>query len=65
MNKISFIIKYDKNAEPERKYILCIMKNDKCVEAPRFAQLCEALDIVANYIEEFPLNKNFNIEVQL
>lgn len=65
MKEVSFIIKKDKNAEPHMRYILCVMINGKCVEAPRYSELDDALCEVADYIEEFPHNDNFKIEIRL
>ena len=62
---ISFEVRLDKNAEPTRAYILRVIKNGVCIEAPRFEYLFEATSEVAGYINEFPLQKKFKVEINI
>jgi hypothetical protein len=62
---ISFEVIRDKNAEPTRTYILRVIKNGVCIEAPRFEHLFEATSEVAGYINEFPLQKKFKLEINI
>ena len=63
--KISFIIKKDEYADIHRKYILCVKRGSVTLEAPRFGSLTDALCEIEGYVGEFPLNKNFKIDIQL
>lgn len=62
---ISFEVRFDKNAEPTRTYILRVLKNGVCIEAPRFEFLFEATSEIAGYICEFPLQKKFKVDINL
>ena len=62
---ISFEVRLDQNAEPTRAYILRVLKNGVCIEAPRFESLFEATSEIAGYVNEFPLKKKFKVEITL
>ena len=64
MEKLSFIIKRDNNAEPHRRFILSVRDGGVCVEAPRFQFLDEALKEIPEYMEEFCVDETI-IEVKL
>lgn len=61
----SFNIVRDVNAEPSRTYILRVLRNGVCVEAPRFEFLDEALSDIDTYIKAFPLQEKFKVEINL
>ena len=50
MNKLSFQIKKDANAEPYKRWILCVKYQGRTIEAPRCESLNSALTYAANYI---------------
>ena len=64
-DNISFEIRFDKNADPTRAYILRVIRNGVCIEAPRFEWLFEATSEIAGYVNEFPLQKKFKVDINL
>ena len=62
---ISFEVKKDTNAEPTKRYILRVLNNGTCFEAPRFTFLDTALSTIDGYVKEFPNQKHFKIEINL
>ena len=62
---ISFEVMKDDNAPTERRYILRVLRGDKCIEAPRFRFLDEATQEIGGYIEEFPNQKKFKTIINL
>ena len=62
---ISFEVKKDPNAEPTRRYIMRVLCNGACIEAPRSTFLDTALSTIGGYVKEFPNQKNFKIEIKL
>lgn len=63
---ISFEVRKDPNADPTRRYILRVMNNGTCIEAPRYAFLDSATRGIAGYIEEYGgEQKKFKVEINL
>lgn len=62
--KLSFVVKRDKNADIERRFILSVRIDGKCVLAPRFMFLDDALKEVPNYMEEYD-ESEITIEVKV
>lgn len=65
MNKLSFEIKKDANAEPYKRWILCVKYQGRTVEAPRCESLNSALTYAANYIEYDGGRGKIKIEITL
>lgn len=63
-SRLSFVVKRDKNADIERRFIMSVKIDGKCVRAPRFMFLEDALDEVPDYMEEYDESETI-IEVKI
>ncbi len=62
--KVSIQIKRDNNARPESRFILRVLVGDKCVLAPRYPTLRDALtDVEDLRLEYAPTQKVFKVEI--